>query len=84
MNWKVKWTKSALKKLQKIQIKDQKRIINKLDEIMREPDDFIKSLTSRKELKLRVGDYRLFIEIDRGELIILVLKVGNRKNIYKK
>ena len=30
------------------------------------------------------GDYRVIYEIYQGELVILVLAVGNRKNIYKK
>jgi mRNA-degrading endonuclease RelE of RelBE toxin-antitoxin system len=48
------------------------------------PNDFVSTLTNRNEFKLRVGDFRLFIELDRGELIILILKVGDRKTIYKK
>lgn len=84
INWTIKWTKSAFKKLQKIQVKDQKRILSKLDEIRIQPDEFVKKLTNRNELKLRIGDFRLFIELNRGKLIILVLKIGDRKSIYKK
>jgi mRNA interferase RelE/StbE len=32
--------------------------------------------------KLRVGDYRVIIDIDNKKLTILVLKAGHRKNIY--
>jgi mRNA interferase RelE/StbE len=34
--------------------------------------------------KLRVGDYRIIMDIENNKLKILVLKVGQRKNIYDK
>ncbi|MCZ7372487.1 MAG: type II toxin-antitoxin system RelE/ParE family toxin [Candidatus Methanoperedens sp.] len=34
--------------------------------------------------KLRVGDYRVIMDIDNKNLIILVLKAGHRRNIYDK
>jgi len=33
--------------------------------------------------RLRVGDYRVILDIDEGNLIILVIKIGHRKKIYK-
>ncbi|MEM4258797.1 MAG: type II toxin-antitoxin system RelE/ParE family toxin [Candidatus Thermoplasmatota archaeon] len=32
--------------------------------------------------KLRVGDYRVILEIEKEKLVILVLIIGHRKNIY--
>ena len=32
--------------------------------------------------RLRVGDYRMFLDLRRGELAIIALNVGNRKSIY--
>ncbi|AXF56549.1 type II toxin-antitoxin system RelE family toxin [Salicibibacter kimchii] len=32
----------------------------------------------------RVGDFRIIFEVDQGDLIVLVLKVGSRGDIYKK
>jgi mRNA interferase RelE/StbE len=34
--------------------------------------------------RLRVGDYRVIFDIQNDMLRILVLKVGHRKNVYKK
>lgn len=58
--------------------------MNKLEEIKTSPDDFTSSLAILNQLKIRIGEFRLFIELDRGKLIILVIKIGNRKNIYKR
>jgi len=33
--------------------------------------------------RLRVGDYRVILDIDEGNLFILVIKIGHRKKIYK-
>ncbi len=33
--------------------------------------------------RLQVGDYRVILDIDEGNLIILVIKIGHRKKIYK-
>ena len=84
LKWEIRWTRSAFKTLQKLQRNDQKRVLSKLEEIQMKPYDFIQKLTNRSELKLRVGNIRLFIELDRAELMILILKIGQRKNIYKK
>ncbi len=84
MIWSIKWTKSAFKTLEKLSTTDQRRIMKKLDKVKLSPDDFTTSLTNRNELKMRIGDIRLFIELDKGNLIILVIKIGDRKNIYKR
>jgi mRNA interferase RelE/StbE len=42
-----------------------------------------KKLTGRESWRIRIGNYRVIYEILNNELIILVLNVGNRKNIYK-
>ena len=33
--------------------------------------------------KLRIGDYRIIYQIKDAELLIFVIKIGHRKNIYK-
>ncbi len=32
--------------------------------------------------RLRVGDYRVILDIRRGELVIIALDIGNRSGIY--
>ena len=33
--------------------------------------------------RYRIGDYRIFCEIDDGELVIFAMEVGHRRDIYK-
>lgn len=43
----------------------------------------IKKLTGREGYRLRIGSYRAIYAIDTGQLVILVVKVGSRGDIYK-
>ncbi len=69
-----------LKKLDK-EIKD--RIWDKLQRCKENPFLFLKHLENISGYKMRVGDYRLIIDIDEASKTISVLKIGHRKNIYK-
>jgi len=33
--------------------------------------------------RLRVGDYRILYRVERGRLLVLVIKIGHRKDIYR-
>lgn len=72
----------AKKQLLKLERNIQERIISSLERIRIRPETFITKLVGDKGYKLRVGDYRVIMDIDDNNLIILVIKVGHRKNIY--
>jgi mRNA interferase RelE/StbE len=42
-----------------------------------------KPLQGRDGFRLRIGDWRLIYEVDRGRLIILVVEIGPRGDVYK-
>lgn len=47
-------------------------------------DADIKKLSGHEGLyRLRVGAYRVAYSVDNGELVILVVKVGNRREVYR-
>ena len=73
-------TKEQLKKLEK---NIQSRIISTLERIRVRPESFVKKLVDDPGYRLRVGDYRVILDIDRNKLLILVTKIGHRRNIYK-
>lgn len=72
----------AKKQLFKLEKTVQEKIISALERIRIRPEIFITKLVGDPGYKLRVGDYRIIMDIDRNELLILVIKVGHRKNIY--
>jgi len=78
------FSQRAERQLKKMQAAVQKRIISALRRIRIRPEAFLTKQVGDSSYKLRVGDYRVLMDLDRGRLEILVIKVGHRKNIYKK
>ena len=85
--WKIIYKKSVKKDLQSIS-KDIQKVIKKTIEnkLMIDPLRFGKPL--RKNLtglmKLRVRDYRIIYSINKRTVIVHVIKIGHRKEVYKK
>lgn len=77
----VEFAKKAEGQLYKLQKNVQERIIRILERIKVRPQDYVEKLVGEPGYKLRVGDYRLILDIDNNKLIILVLRLGHRKNI---
>lgn len=84
MTYELLFTDKASKQLKKLGKNDQERIIKSLERIRIRPEAYITKLIDDPGYRLRVGDYRLILDIKKEKLIILVLMAGHRKNIYKK
>ena len=88
MTWNVEWDDAAVKELRKLDKAAQKDILKHLREriaIDDNPRRFGKSLS--RELaglwRYRVRHYRIICNIEDDTLIVLVLRVGHRKDIYE-
>jgi len=81
--FEIKWDERALNELYKLENQISSRIYKKVNELM-EGFQFkdIKRLKGKDEFRLRVGDYRVLFSLDNN--LIIVWKVGHRKNIYKR
>ncbi len=85
MSYRIEVKRSAAKSLQKIPKADQKRIAYKIDTLAQnQPNpDTTKMKGNNPFHKIRVGDYRIIYEIQEEVLIILIVKIGHRKDVYK-
>lgn len=89
MAWGVEYGKDAAKEIAKLDRQIAQRIIQfmggrvaKLDN----PRSIGEALTGSKlgaYWKYRVGDYRIIAEIQDAKLIVQVVRVGNRREVYK-
>ena len=83
--YRIEITISAAKEFKKIPKSDRKRIADKIDSLAEKPPN--PSTTKLKGNnpfhKVRVGDYRVIYEIQDDVLIILIVKIGHRKDIYR-
>ena len=83
MKYNIEWKEHALQNLEKLENSISRRIIKKIEELSENPfSKDIKRLKGSDDFRLRVGDYRIILDIKDNELIILVLELGHRKHIY--
>jgi len=79
----VLFSEDAEKQLNKLEKNLQGRIVSILERIRIRPHSHVKKLVSSPYFSLRVGCYRILLDIKKDKLIILVIEIGHRKNIYK-
>lgn len=81
--YEIKFDKQAIDFINKLEKDIKERIWKKLEKCKEDPFQFLEHLEDIQGFKLRIGDYRLIIDIDKTNKILYVLKVGHRKNIYE-
>ena len=87
MTYKVEYTEQAIKELKKIDKHTQFFILAWIEKNLvdcENPRQHGKGLTANRsgEWRYRVGDYRIIAEIEDDKVIILVLTVGHRTEVY--
>ena len=85
--YNVSYRKAALKALRRMPAPQGQKMREALSEIARDPyrsrGNQWKPMKGGDFWRLRQGSYRAICRIDDGELVILVLKVGPRGDVYK-
>jgi mRNA interferase RelE/StbE len=84
MTYEIIFSDKAFKQIKKLEKNIQERIIKVLERIRIRPESFVTKLVGDPGYRLRVGEYRVIIDIDKEKLLILVIKIGHRSKIYKK
>ena len=82
MVYDIQWTITAERQFNKLDKSTKKRIIDKIDSIQDNPFLYVTRMVGFDAYKIRVGNYRVILGIEKNNLVILILKVGHRKNIY--
>ena len=82
--YKLVFKKSVAKDLRNIPNKEVKRIVERINTLVNnpKPQGAIK-LTGQERYRVRQGIYRILYEIQDLELVITVVKVAHRKEVYK-
>ena len=84
MEFSIIWSNKATNQLGKLERSIGKRIYKKVDQLKTNPYRYVTRIVGDESYRLRVGDYRVYVDIDGNKLIVVVLKLGPRKNIFKK
>jgi len=89
MAWKIEFDPAALKELKKFEKPVEKRILRFLRERVEKLDDprqvgaRLQGTMSRL-WKYRVGDYRLICSLEDDRPVVLALRIGHRREVYKR
>jgi len=70
--------------LKKLNQKDRDLILNKIYSIRENPFRFLKRLQGEKLWRLRIGDYRVIVDVIISNNKIIIVRIGHRKNVYDK
>ena len=88
MAWTVSYTETARQQLKKLDRQTARRIVAYLDERIAPLED---ARSAGKPLtgplgsfwRYRIGDYRILCDLQDDSLVILVVAVGNRREVYR-
>ena len=84
MTYKISILRKAQKQLAKIPASDYKKVKQAILDLAKDPrPPGSKKLKGRQGWRIRQGDFRVIYEIQDDQLIVIVLDVGNRKDIYR-
>jgi mRNA interferase RelE/StbE len=88
MVWKIEYADSTKAFLRKLDKQQARRIVDYMDERvaqLNDPRSTGKALTGTLGglWRYRVGDFRVVCDIQDGALRVLVVKIGNRKDVYQ-
>ncbi len=82
MAFEIIWSDPAIRQLKRLDRSVARRIFDKVGNLAENPHRFVQKLVNSPYYRLRVGDYRVILDIQGDVLRILVLKVGHRESIY--
>jgi len=80
--YEIEFSTKAKKQLSRLDSKVKDRIGAHIERIRVRPYAFVKKLVGTSYFRLRVGDYRIILDIKNKELVVMVIELGHRKNIY--
>lgn len=84
MVYEVYWSEKSRAQLEKLDRKEADRITAKVHSIRDDPFDHVIKLHGTEMYRLRVGDYRVIMSIEKSRIVVFVLDVGHRKKVYRK
>jgi len=86
MPYRVEFTPAARKSFLALPSDVQRRIQRKVDPLAMNPrPPGMEVLTDGEgRVRIRVGDYRVVYRIDDGVLMVLIVRIGHRREVYRK
>ncbi len=86
MTYKIKIDDNAKEFLASLPKKYKRQISQKIDSLKTNPipQNSVKLNSSPNLYRIRSGDYRIIYQIKNEQILICVLRIGHRKNVYER
>jgi mRNA interferase RelE/StbE len=85
MKYRIEFSPTAERQFKKLPKEVQARLKHRIDILAENPfPRGVKKLSAEEDLyRLRIGDYRIIYQVQGKALLILILKLWHRKNVYR-
>jgi len=85
MNYRIEITPRAKKDLKALAVRERQRVVDQIDALQADPrPPGSKKLKGKEDFyRIRVGDYQVVYLVEDEVLLILIVRVGDRKEIYE-
>jgi len=85
MIYQIEFTKQASKQFKNLPFQEQQILAPKIDSLANNPNpnNATKLVGEDNLYRLRVGDYRIIYTIQNEQLLILILKISHRRDVYR-
>jgi mRNA interferase RelE/StbE len=84
-SYNIEIKRSAAKELADLPKADRSRVITRIRALARDPRPVgSEKLSGQERYRIRQGDYRILYEIHDLVLIVMVVKIGHRRDVYRK
>ena len=84
-SYRIEIKRSAAKELAALPKQDRSRIIARIRALAREPRPVgCEKLSGQERYRIRQGDYRIPYEVHDLVLIVMMVKIGHRRDVYRK
>jgi len=82
--YKIEIKRSAVKEIERLPAKELKRVLRIIESLAFDPRPHgCKKLSHQEKYRLRSGNYRILYQIEAERLIVFIVKVGHRKDVYR-
>jgi mRNA interferase RelE/StbE len=85
VSYRVEFARAAEKDLRRIDAQRVPKIVAAVEALASNPlpEGCKKLAGSERTYRIRVGDYRVLYEIEQGVLVVLVIRIRHRKDVYR-
>ncbi len=83
--YRIVFRKSVAQDMRRLPNRDLRRILATIDSLSDDPRrEGAEKLSGLEKYRVRQGNYRIIYEIKDDEVIVVVVKVGHRKDVYRR